>query len=198
MPVPGDWFDSLYLSNDAFLDAEDSLIGRVEHTGGLDGLASYTTTATFPLPGTVEGDYRVIVVADSRGQAIQYTHNARGQLTRKSHADGSHEDYTYDNRGNLLTASDEHGTTTFQYDAGDRLTRVTYPNGRFLAYTRDAGGRVTRLEAQDGFLCQPVRLRRPVRRHAGGQRVGLHAGQVLRAERRALHQRGPDQHLWRY
>src|SRR5262249_7957722 len=50
-------------------DATDPLIGRVEHHDGLDGLASYTTTATFTLPGTVEGNYRVIVAADSRGLA---------------------------------------------------------------------------------------------------------------------------------
>ncbi len=86
-----------------------------------------------------------------RGQIITYTHDARGQLTRKSHANGTHEDYSYDNRGNLLTASDVHGTTAFQYDTGDRLTRVIYPNGRFLAYTHDSVGRLTRLEAQDGF-----------------------------------------------
>src|SRR5262249_24116603 len=56
-----------------------------------------------------------------RDQLIRYTYDARGLVTRRTHADGSHEDYTYDDRGNLLTATDENGTTTYEYDAGDRL-----------------------------------------------------------------------------
>jgi RHS repeat-associated protein len=85
------------------------------------------------------------------GAVISYTRNAAGQVTRRAFADGTHQDYTYDARGNLLTAADPTGTTTFAYDAGDRLTRVTYPGGRFLAYTYDAAGRRIRMVDQDGF-----------------------------------------------
>jgi RHS repeat-associated protein/uncharacterized repeat protein (TIGR01451 family) len=86
-----------------------------------------------------------------RGQVLRFTYNARGQVLRRDHDDGSHEDFTYDDRGNLLTATDASGTTAYVYDTGDRLTRVTYPDGRFLAYTYDAGGRLTQLVDQDGF-----------------------------------------------
>ena len=81
-----------------------------------------------------------------------YTYDDRGLLLRKRHADGSFEEFTYDDRGNLRTATDESGTTTFDYDAADRLTKVTYPDDRFLEYTYDAGGRRIQLEDQDGFV----------------------------------------------
>ena len=38
------------------------------------------------------------------------------------------------------------------YDAADRLTRVEYPNGRWLQYAYDAAGRRTRLEDHTGFV----------------------------------------------
>src|SRR5262249_28054571 len=84
------------------------------------------------------------------GAVISYTRNAAGQVLSRTFADGTHQDYAYDARGNLRTATDATSTTTFDYDAGDRLTRVTYPDGRFLAYTYDAAGRRARMVDQDG------------------------------------------------
>jgi RHS repeat-associated protein len=85
------------------------------------------------------------------GAVISYTRNAAGQVTSRAFADGSHQDYTYDAHGNLHTATDASGTTTFDHDAGDRLTRVTYPGNRFLAYTYDTAGRRIRMVDQGGF-----------------------------------------------
>ncbi len=86
-----------------------------------------------------------------RVAAIASAYNTAGQVTRKTFADGSQEDFTYDARGNLASATDAGGVTTFTYDAGDRLTRVAYPTGRFLDYTYDAAGRRIRMVDQDGF-----------------------------------------------
>jgi YD repeat-containing protein len=86
-----------------------------------------------------------------RGQAIRYTYDSRGLVTRREHADGAHEDFTYDARGNLLTATDSQGTTTWEHDPADRLTKVAYPSGRFLQFSYDAGGRRTRMVDQAGF-----------------------------------------------
>ena len=60
----GDWTDSVYLSTDGTVNAGDLLLGRVIHTGGLAGGASYTgsLTATFP---AAAGTYEVVVVTDS-------------------------------------------------------------------------------------------------------------------------------------
>ncbi len=66
-PAIGNWIDSVYLSLDGELDPSDTLLTRVEHTGGLIGAGSYTETATASLPPLEDGNYRVIVVVDSRG-----------------------------------------------------------------------------------------------------------------------------------
>jgi RHS repeat-associated protein len=90
-------------------------------------------------------------VTTRNGAVMSYTRNAAGQVTRLTFADNTHQDYTYYPNGDLHTATDASDTTTFEYDAGDRLTRVTYPDGRFLAYTYDAAGRRQRVVDQDGF-----------------------------------------------
>lgn len=66
IPVVGSWFDSIYLSEDDKYDSADLLIGRVQHTGGLAPLDSYSGMLHAMLPGVVDGNYRVIVIADSR------------------------------------------------------------------------------------------------------------------------------------
>jgi YD repeat-containing protein len=73
-PVVGDWIDSLYLSADGLLDPSDVLLGRVEHQGGLAGNTSYMETLTAIVPALAEGDYRVIVLADSRRLVPQGNH----------------------------------------------------------------------------------------------------------------------------
>jgi RHS repeat-associated protein len=91
------------------------------------------------------------VLTNRRGQFVDRTVNAAGQVTHETRSDGSFADYTYDARGRLSTATDASGTTTLTYDTSDRLTRVEYPNGRWLEYTYDAAGRRTRIEDHTGF-----------------------------------------------
>ena len=62
-----EWVDSIYLSLDDRIDPGDKLIGRVTHTGFVDANGSYSGSITVPLPGVLPGDYRVLVVTDSRG-----------------------------------------------------------------------------------------------------------------------------------
>ena len=76
-----------------------------------------------------------------------YTYDSSGRTTGKYFQDGSVTEYAYDTRGNLTN------TTTYDtilnplesvnmtYDAGNRLTRVDYPGGKFLAFTYDSAGR---------------------------------------------------------
>jgi YD repeat-containing protein len=72
------------------------------------------------------------LVTNRRGQTIDRTVNAAGQVTHETRSDGTFADYTYDTRGRLKTAADASGTITLTYDTADRLTRVEYPGGRFL------------------------------------------------------------------
>ena len=84
-----------------------------------------------------------------RGQTITYNYTPAGQLNRQAFEDGSYAGFDYDPRGNLVKIT-EHpalGTnkvTSYRYEYatdGDRLRRVTYPNGRWVAFTYDAFGR---------------------------------------------------------
>lgn len=67
VPAVGTWIDSVYLSANGLLDASSRLLGRVAHSGDVEPLATYTETISAPLPASFEGEYRVIVVSDSRG-----------------------------------------------------------------------------------------------------------------------------------
>ena len=49
--------------------------------------------------------------------------------------------YTYDSHGNLLTATDATGTTTFTYDpTTEHADEVAYPNGTSLTFSYNAAG----------------------------------------------------------
>ncbi len=122
-------------------DAQGNLTGIIHVDGSVEQV-------------TPDADGNITQSINRRIQVIDYAYDDRGLLLRKDHADGTFEVFTYDDRGNLRTATDEAGTTTFDYDAADRLTKVTYPDARFLQYTYDAGGRRIRLEDQSGFIVQ--------------------------------------------
>ena len=62
----GNWIDSIYLSKDGSYSPDDLLVQRVSHQGGVAGNGTYTETVTTSLPGVVDGNYRIIVIADSR------------------------------------------------------------------------------------------------------------------------------------
>ena len=91
------------------------------------------------------------------GHAIHLTYNSQDLVTRKTYADGSRIDYVYDAHRNVTSATFTPAAgapqvTGLQYDAGDRLTRITYPNGRYVGYTYDAGGRLSGLGTSEGAL----------------------------------------------
>lgn len=65
-PAEGQWFDSLYISEDDTWDLTDPLFARVLHVGTVPGMGSYTEMVTAPLPGVLPGDYHVIIRSDIR------------------------------------------------------------------------------------------------------------------------------------
>ena len=119
-------------------DADGNLLATIYPDGSAERLA-YD-----PLGNPVSSTNR-------RGQPIGYDYNAAGQVTRQTLPDGSEVEFTYDARGNLLTATDDSGVTEFEYDDGDRLTRVEYPSGRYLEFEYDLDGRRTRMVDHEGF-----------------------------------------------
>jgi len=94
--------------------------------------------------------------ADS-AENVAYTYDQSGhgagigRLTSVSDADGTLS-RSYDQLGNLLTdtrtTSAATLTTTYTYDAANRIASVTYPSGAAVVYTRDTMGRVASVSAQ--------------------------------------------------
>ncbi len=136
----------------AFTDARGNTVDYAYDAAG------NLTSTTYP-DGSIErlaydalGNPTALV--NRRGQAVDLTYNAAGQVTLETFPGGSTIAYNYDARSRLSSAVDSHGATTFTYDAADRMTRVEYPNGRWLEYTYDAAGRRTRMEDLSGFVVQ--------------------------------------------
>ena len=93
----------------------------------------------------------LLSVVNRRGQTTQYLRDALGRITREITPDDRQIDYSFDDRGNLLTITNAQGITQLDYDADDRLTKVTHPNERFLAFGYDAVGRRIQTTDHTGF-----------------------------------------------
>jgi RHS repeat-associated protein/uncharacterized repeat protein (TIGR01451 family) len=100
----------------------------------------------------------VVTWTNRRSQVLTYQYDSLGNLTNKTHADGSQDSYLFDQRGNLVKAAsaDNSGTELYslgyEYDSGDRLTKILFPNSRSLAFTCDAAGRRKSSVDQAGHL----------------------------------------------
>ena len=108
-----------------------------------------TTTSTYDKAGNVTSR----VTPDGRSELYTYDGD---RLVKETwlNADGSVVDvltYTYDNDGNMLTATNNAGTYTMTYD-GNRLASITNPFGVTLSYTYDENGNVTSVADSLGGL----------------------------------------------
>jgi len=90
-------------------------------------------------------------------QNIFYTYdqgtNGIGRLTTMTDPSGT-TSYTYDAKGNLTaearTIDGITYTTGYRYDEAGLLASITYPDGKFLEYLRDAAGRVSQVLLTEG------------------------------------------------
>ena len=114
-------------------------------------LASETYSDGSATSLTHDSHGNVTSVTNRRGHTITYAYNSVNLLTSKTYADGTQVSYTYDGHRNLLTSTASNGTTTFSYDAADRLTGVTYPKSQSITYTYNSGGQRTRMSDSTGF-----------------------------------------------
>ena len=89
---------------------------------------------------------------NANGQPISYTYNSAGQALTETFSGGNQYTYTYDAHGNLLTATDATGVTTFTYDATtELLTEVAYPNATYLKFSYNSAGQRTQMVDQTAF-----------------------------------------------
>jgi RHS repeat-associated protein len=87
------------------------------------------------------------IQSTDRGNRAQTTvYNSNYQLLSRSYTDGTTFNYTYDaTTGQVKTVSDGSSITTFDYDLSNRQYAIAYGNGRSVAYTYNAAGKITQL-----------------------------------------------------
>ena len=102
------------------------------------------TTVTPGAQGLIEE------ATNARGAQAQFSYDSRGLVTEAIYPEGT-TSFTYDAHANLLTATDASGTIAMEYDTADRMTKITYPDGKFLSYAYDTLGRRTEMADQAGF-----------------------------------------------
>jgi len=118
------------------------------------------TTKRFPDGSSVQFTYspggKVRTVRDTRG-VTQFDYDSRERLVLRTDPNGQAIAYTYDEAGNrtsvTTTSPSQPGqsTTTYGYDALDRLQTVVDPDGSVTHYTYDAADRLVRVELPNGM-----------------------------------------------
>ncbi len=86
-----------------------------------------------PYGNSIEQRYNnqfpLVSVTDQRGLETTYSNNAYEHLTSQQSPDTGNTIFENDAAGNPIKKTDANGSITeYQYDALNRLTRVTYPN----------------------------------------------------------------------
>ncbi len=112
-----------------------------------DALNRLTRAAQPPLPGITVESYNYDPVGNRLrrdGQSVDAIFDAANRLLEDQNFT-----YDYDPNGNLTQKTEkvDGATTTYTYDAENRLTRIDFPGGRFAEYRYDGLGR--RIEKND-------------------------------------------------
>jgi RHS repeat-associated protein len=115
-----------------------------------------------------DANWYINSVRDANNHTTTYTRGpvppaGIGQITRISHPDGTHVDYTYYNEGTghigghyIYTVTDERGgVTTYTRDANYRVTRIDYPSNQWTPasheeFVYNGFGQVTRHRLKNG------------------------------------------------
>ncbi|HEY2961613.1 MAG TPA: RHS repeat-associated core domain-containing protein [Pyrinomonadaceae bacterium] len=83
---------------------------------------------------------RVLTMTDSRGVS-RFAYDALGRVNSVKDALNNETRFRYDNNGNKIEEINaRQEITTFEYDAGDRLTKVNHPDGTSISYTYNFRG----------------------------------------------------------
>ncbi len=106
------------------------------------------------------------------GVAAAYQYDEAGRLTELANKMGANvvsgNAYTYSANSNVLTKTDQNGTTTYQYDATSQLTEAMHPALAEAFTYDDSGNRIT--ETRDGSVVNYT--------HTAGNRIETRNGVV--------------------
>jgi YD repeat-containing protein len=130
------------------------LVQKVED-GPRTDVADVTTYAYYPADASCIGGHfgcrgQLQQVTDALGHRTTINrYNVHGQVEELTDANGLVTTLTYDQRQRLTSLDAGGQTTTYTYDPAGQLTRVTRPDGAYLAYTYDAAHRL--IQTQDNL-----------------------------------------------
>jgi RHS repeat-associated protein len=101
-----------------------------------------TSTDPLTLPTSYGYDpvSNVISLTDANGKNNTFSYDNDNRLAQASYSDGSIVRYTYDADSNRTSLIDPHGTTSYVYDALDRVTSIVFPGSVGVQYTYDPVG----------------------------------------------------------
>jgi RHS repeat-associated protein len=146
-----------YNSNGNVTQATDPVGRQWAYTyaaNGIDRLTTSNTTSGSQLleTRTYNGDHRPLTVTGANGKTAHYQYNSAGQPTRYADPLGYATSLTYDSSGHLKTITGPIGAAkyTLAYDAVSRIASVTDPAGSTVHFTYDAADRPTGATYPDG------------------------------------------------
>ncbi len=101
---------------------------------------------------------RTVTVTNARSQQTHFTYDADGRMIEKHYqtdpplAAVTDSSFTYDAVGNVTQRIDAWGTTTFSYDAANRVTSMTYPTGLSATFTYTPTGELASVTYPGGIV----------------------------------------------
>lgn len=84
------------------------------------------------------------------GSTEEFSYDGAGRLTESVAKDGTKIQYSYDSMDNPLTVTTSHGTTSYEYDANQRLISTTNPKDSKTSYEYNGTGLLKKVTLPNG------------------------------------------------
>ena len=124
---------------------EHDELGNTTKTTRQDGTYSTVEYNRYGLP---------VVLTDRNGNSASYEYNDSGRAFSVARDDAERIDYTYDARGNLTRIAQGDNYVALTYNENDALTKAVYADGKEVNYAYDSAMRVISVTTNDGYVAQ--------------------------------------------